>query len=216
MKEQQIGSEAKWTANVVNGLRHPLTLLIIGSLLGSFIIPYISSLSSKKQLLREARLKNALEILHNDSNIDSQLNVMRTRLGMFHQDNSRQKPSPTELKQRQDKLAEDINARYLEFDRTAWWWHKNLYQEAIILELTPPTGSGELLKRLDEYNKNVVDTVDALNKYWSASLSRDYKLEESGKITQIREEMDKNWDDLRKKRKTLVSKIVKDFTTPEQ
>jgi hypothetical protein len=216
MKDQETGSERKWTTSVVNGLRHPLTLLIIGSLLGSFLIPYINSLSNRRQLLREARLKKVLEILHNNSGIKSQLNVMRTRLGMFHQDNLRQKPSPTELKQRQDKLAEDINERYLEFDKVAWWWHKDLYQEAIILEITTPDGSQKLAASLSEYGKNVEESVNALNVFWAACLSRDYDWKESEKVIQIVKEMDKKWADLDSRREKLVSDIVRDFTAPQQ
>lgn len=216
MPEQEVGTGTGWAAKVVSGLSHPLLLLIIGSLLGSFLIPYVSSLTGRKQLLQEARLKKALEILHNNSQVNSQLNVLRSRLGIFHQDNIRLKPSPAELKQRQDRLAEDVNARYLEFDKVAWWWHKDLYQEAIILEIAPPDGSRKLGDDLAAYGDNVTKSVGALGEFWHACISKDYEFEDGGRVTQIQKEMDRRMGELYAAREKLVSDVVRDFTAPRQ
>lgn len=52
---------------ILNVLRHPLLLLVIGSVIGSFLIPWISQKTDRNRVLREARLKKAVEIVNNNT-----------------------------------------------------------------------------------------------------------------------------------------------------
>src|SRR5262245_13403099 len=88
-------------------LKHPLFLLVVGSVIGSFLIPWISQKNDKSRVLREARLKKAVDIVNNNTMTLSQLNSLVTRLGIFHKDNIRLKPTPAKLTELQDKLADD-------------------------------------------------------------------------------------------------------------
>ncbi|HEX8131454.1 MAG TPA: hypothetical protein VF527_20305 [Pyrinomonadaceae bacterium] len=216
MGEQRIESKASWAGQVAGGLRHPLTLLIIGSVLSYFLIPYISSISNKRQLLQEARLKKASEIVHTTTMLASQLNIIRSRLGEFHKDNINLRPTPSELKQKQDKLADDIKARYSEFDKVAYWWDKDFYQDAIILEIIPPSGSKQLSDDLQAYNKNLVETGNAIFEFRDACISSDYDFEKEGNVTQIKKQMDGKLEKLYYEREKLVSNLVKDVTAPQQ
>src|SRR5437870_12105468 len=101
---------------VSGALKHPLFLLIIGSIIGSFLIPWISEKNDKSRVLREARLKKAVEIVDNNTRTLSQLNSLVTRLGIFHKDNMRLRPSSQTLSALQDKLAEDMDKGYAEFE----------------------------------------------------------------------------------------------------
>src|SRR2546423_13491291 len=153
---------AEQPKRMLSMLKHPLFLMFVGSVIGSFLIPWISQKTDKNRVLREARLKKAVEIVNNNTMTLSQLNSLVTRLGIFHKDNIRLKPTPAKLNILQDKLAEDMNSQYAEFEKTGWWWYRSLNDEAVILEIVPPTGSNRLGHDVDPYDDTITQTVVAL------------------------------------------------------
>ena len=190
---------------------HPLLLLFIGSVIGSFLIPIVSEKIGKKRVLQEARVKKAAEIVDNNIKTLSQINSLITRLNMFHDDNTRLKPSPAQLSEQQEKLRDDMNGRYLEFEKTGWWWYRNLNDEAVILEIVPPSGSQKLRDDINAYAQNINDTVSAFGDFWHICLSKDYKVEKDGKVSQIKKEMDTKLNSLFNARIALVNNLVQDF-----
>lgn len=195
-------------------LKHPLVLLIVGSIIGSILIPKISEKSSRTKALQDARLRKAVEIVDNNTRTVSQLNALRTRLGMFHTDNLRLKPPAARLKELQDKLREEMNNQYLEFERTGWWWYRDLNDEAVILEIVPPTGSEKLREHVNAYHANIIQTVTALNEMWHPCIDSAYDYKD-GRVTQIQDKVSKEWDDLLKARNKAVNDLVADFTRPQ-
>jgi hypothetical protein len=192
-------------------LKHPLLLLMVGSIVGSILIPHISERTSRTKALQDARLRKAVEIIDNNTRTISQLNALRTRLGMFHNDNVRSKPTPAKLKEWQDKLGADMNDRYLEFEKTGWWWYRDLNDEAVILEIVPPTGSDKLRNDVNAYHTNILDTVKALNEMWHPYVDADYDYKDSH-MTEVQESVSKEWDKLTNARTEAVNNLVADFT----
>jgi heme exporter protein D len=70
-------------------LRHPFVLLIIGATMTSLIVPYLNSKINRNQLLQEARLKKAVEIREHNTEFSSKLNALKTMLETFHNMNVR-------------------------------------------------------------------------------------------------------------------------------
>ena len=201
------------SGGILDFLKHPLLLLIVGSIVGSILIPRISEQASHTKALQDARLRKAVEIIDNNTRTISQLNALRTRLGMFHSDNVRLKPASAKLKEWQDKLGADMNDRYLEFEKTGWWWYRDLNDEAVVLEIVPPTGSDKLRKDVNAYHTNILDTVKALNEMWHACVDATYDYQDPH-ITEIQQKMNKEWDDLTNARSQVVNDLVADFTQP--
>jgi len=197
---------------ILSALRHPLFLLIVGSIIGSFLIPWISQKTDKSRVLREARLKKSVEIVNNNTQTLSQLNSLVTRLGIFHKDNIRLKPSPAKLGELQDKLADDMNAHYAEFEKNGWWWYRSLNDEAVILEIVPPGGSDKLGTDINAYADNVTQTVAAFGDFWHKCLSKEYDFEENGATTQIQNKMNERLQQLATARVGLVNTLVHDFS----
>ncbi len=193
-----------------DGLRHPLLLLVIGSVIGSFLIPWITERASKKQVLQEARLRKAVEIVENNQRTVSQLSALVTRLQMFHKDNRRLQPSPTKLIELQEKLASDMNDRYLEFDKEGWWWYRSLTEEASILEILPPEGAGKLREHVEAYATNILQTVNALNELWAACIAADYKYQ-GDQVNSIESRVNSKLQELSGARNQLVTNLVRDF-----
>jgi|KBSSwiStaDraftv2_1062776.scaffolds.fasta_scaffold493006_2 hypothetical protein len=198
---------------VVGVLRHPLFLLIVGSIIGSFLIPWISQRSDKSRVLREARLKKAVEIVGNNTRSLAQLNSLVTRLGIFHKDNIRLKPSPAKLSALQEKLAEDMDKQYAEFEKTGWWWYRSLNDEAVILEIVPRTGSDKLRHDIDNYAENMTQTVASFGDLWHKCLSKEYDFQENGPVTQIQTKMNERLKQLATERIALVNNLVQDFSS---
>lgn len=195
----------------VQVLKHPLFLLIVGSIIGSLLVPWINRQSDKSRVLREARLKKAIQIVDNNTRMQSQINSLMTRLGIFHKDNIRLKPSPAKLGTLKDQLAENMIARYAQFEETAWWWYGGLKDEAVILQILPPCGTDKLQHDVDAYGKNVYDTVKALEDFWHICLSTEYDFTENGKVTQIQTKANERLKQLADERVALVNNLVQDF-----
>jgi hypothetical protein len=104
-----------------------------------------------------------------------------------------------------------MNGRYLEFEKTGWWWYRHLNDEAVILEIVPPNGSDQLRKDIDAYAKNISDTVAAFQDFWHLCLSKDYDFAEDGPVTQIRQKMNARLAELANERVGLVNNLVEDF-----
>jgi hypothetical protein len=196
-------------------LKHPLFLLVVGSVIGSFLIPWISQKNDRNRVLREARLKKQVEIVNNNTETISQLNSLVTRLGIFHKDNIRLKPSPAKLEDLQDKLADDMNRRYGEFEKAGWWWYRSLGEEAVILQIVPRGGSDKLRNDVNAYADNITQTVAAFNDFWHKCLSKEYDFEENGNVTQIQHKMNERLNQLATERVTLVNNLVQDFGTEQ-
>jgi len=195
-------------------LRHPLLLLAVGSIIGSFLIPYLTDRATKKKVLQEARLRKAVDIVDTNTRMVSQLNSISTRVSMFHENNLRLKPSPEELRTARDKLIEDIDERYLEFEKAGWWWYRDLIDEAVILKIVPPNGSDQLREHINSYGQNMLDTTNALKTMWHPCISAeyDYKGKKGEEISEIKKKMDVRLNELFNQRNAIVNQLVADFT----
>ena len=198
-------------------LRHPLLLLVVGSIIGSILIPYFSQEASKKKVLQEARLRKAVDIVDTNTRTVSQLNSLSTRVAMFHEHNQRLKPTPAQLRVLQDKLVEDMDARYLEFEKLGWWWYRDLNDEAVILNIVPANGSDALRAHINSYGQNMLETTNALKTLWHPCISADYdyKGKKGEEISEIRKQMDKKLQDLFNARNGIVNQLVTDFTVKD-
>jgi hypothetical protein len=135
-------------------LGHPLFLLVIGSIIGSLLIPWIGDKISRNKVVQDARLRKAIEIVDNNTKTVSQLNSMVTRLTSFHENNVRRSPAPDKLRELQEKLVEDMDSRWAEFEKTGWWWYQDLNDEAVILGMIPAGGSATLRQHVNAYHDN--------------------------------------------------------------
>jgi hypothetical protein len=108
-----------------------------------------------------------------------------------------------------------MNRSYAEFEKTGWWWYRTLNDEAVILEIVPPTGSEKLRKDVDAYANNITHTVAAFNDFWHKCLSKEYEFNENGDTTQIQSQMNQQLNQLATERVTLVNNLVQDFTAEQ-
>jgi hypothetical protein len=194
-------------------LSHPLLLLAVATAIGSILIPYFSERATRKKVLQEARLRKAIDIVDNNTRTVSQLNSLGTRVVMFHENNARLKPTPARLRELQDKLIEDMDSRYLEFEKTGWWWYRDLNDEAVILKIVPASGSDSLRNDVNAYGANILNTTNALKGFWHACVSAEYDYK-NDKINQLKNEMDQKLGALFAERNEILGRLVNDFASP--
>src|SRR6266511_4046615 len=120
-------------------------------LLGSLLIPWIVGRSSKQAAVADTRLKQALQVMATSNGVDATINKIETAFEGFEKDSL--------LIEQQD-----------EFDSTAWWWARNIYDQARILHLISPARLDKLNEHIGQYNNNLVETAHAIDIPWHAYL----------------------------------------------
>ena len=153
-------------------LRHPLTLSIIGTLLGSLLIPWIVGRSSKEAALADTRVKQAIQVMATSNGVDATINKIKTAFEGFEKDALSIEEQDEFLRRRED-LRRRVYDLYSDFDSTAWWWPRNIYDQARILHLISPARLDKLNDYIGQYNNNLVETAHTIDIPWQAYLGTD-------------------------------------------
>jgi len=198
-----------------------LVLLLVGGALTSLVVPYINS----KRLTEETRLKKAMDIVSHKSEFNSQFNSLQTALTTFYYDNRRrlaERPDEWNLadfRAEQVRFNKEMNTRYAEFDKQAWWWYGDVLQEAYVLRLTRPENFKRLGEVTDAYGRNAGDSVGAISDFWHKVVSPEYdpkveyEAEKANKIgkAELWNETDKRLSPLFDARRDLTDRMVDAF-----
>src|SRR5262245_33649826 len=105
--------------------RHPLTLLIVGTLTGSVLIPWVAGRANKQAVLTEARVKEAIDIMTTSNSVNAILNKMTTAWDTFEKYSAPE--SEEDYRRRREEHRHKIDSLYADFDSIAWWWPWNEY-----------------------------------------------------------------------------------------
>lgn len=153
---------------------HPLTILVIGTVLSVVLIPHYSSRIDHQKLIDEARLKKATEILSDNADTERNLNRLFTTLGIFDKDSRGPAARFFSLERAQKELRTVMVERYLESDRQAWWWPSQIHVEAKILEIASQEELNRLNQISKQYNDNLKASTAAIDTLWKAFLREKY------------------------------------------
>ena len=153
-------------------LRHPLTLSLTGTLLGSLLIPWIVGRSSKQAALADTRVKQAIQVMATSNGVDATINKIKTAFEGFEKDALSIEQQDEFLRRRED-LRKRVYDLYSDFDSTAWWWPRNIYDQAHIFHLISPARLAKLNEYMGQYNTNLVETAHAIDIPWKAYLGTD-------------------------------------------
>ena len=146
--------------------KHPLVILLIGTLLSSIFIPDINRRATRARELEERRAERALAAVKTNSEVDRLLNLLLTDFASFWNDTEEGK-----FESRRAELRPKIYETYKEFDRFAWWWFDQAWQEAVILGLIEKeTIEKEEDAAYSEYKDSLLASSSAINRIWDLSL----------------------------------------------
>lgn len=207
----ELSNQSAATTRVDRFFRHPLTLSIIGALLGSLLIPWVAGRANKQAVLAETRVKQAIEIMATSESVNVMLNRLKTEFESFEKD-SLSTASPEDYRKRRDELRQRIYPLYAEFNSVGWWWTWNAYNQARILRLVGPTALEQFKSDIMKYDSNLQQTVHLLDEPWHAYLSDDPQvLLRAAERKPVMQVVDKPFGALRQQRDTTVQDMASLF-----
>ena len=207
----ELSNQSAATTRVDRFFRHPLTLSIVGALLGSLLIPWVAGRANKQAVLAETRVKQAIEIMSTSNSVNVMLNKLKTEFESFEKD-SLSPASQEESRKRRDELHQRIYSLYADFNSVGWWWTWNAYNQARILRLLGPTALEQLKTDIMKYDSNLKQAVHLLDEPWHAYLSDDPQvLLGAAERKPVMQVVDKPFGALRQQRDTIVQDMASLF-----
>lgn len=204
----ELPNQSAATNSLDRFFRHPLTLSVIGALLGSLLIPWIAGRANKQAVLAETRVKQAIEIMTTSNSVNVMLNKLKTEFESFEKD-SLSNASQEDYRKRREELHQRIYMLYADFNSVGWWWTWNAYNQARILRLVGPTALEHLRADITKYNANLEQTVHLLDEPWHTYLADDPQvLLHGAERKPIMQGVDKPFGVLREQRDAIVQDMA--------
>lgn len=171
-----IRSEYTWKFRdeMIAGLKHPLALLLIGTLIGSLLIPNINEQSNERRLRHEERLKIAISIIEQSHETDRRMSNLMNFLNLFHNDHKVKGMQLPSLESDQYKAREKFNDMFLAFNGQAWFWHWNVRSESTLSALATPEEEKKISVLAREYSNALSEETAALTPLWKAFLKENF------------------------------------------
>lgn len=159
-------------SEVIEAFKHPLVLLMVGTLLGSLLIPYINAQSNQRKLRHEERLKMAISIIEHSHETDRQMSGLMNFLNLFRKDHQVKSGPP--MQSEQYKAREKFNEMFLAFNAQAWFWHWNIRSESTLSELATPEESAQITTLSYQYTEALNEETAAMSGLWGAFLKKNF------------------------------------------
>jgi lipopolysaccharide export LptBFGC system permease protein LptF len=210
------------TWKVYKCLRHPLVVLVLGAIVGNWLVPWINTRLTEERLRQEARSKTTAEIIQCASAVDIAFNKVYNTLESFHDDNitmlknldaAKRKERQDFIRGRQRELRNNMQQRYDEFDAKAWWWYREVEKRAAFLGIASTKEMEDLEKLTKEYDSNLVQAAEAYKDLAHTYLSPEYDASDS-RYKELISTHRKQYIELYVARQKLVVNMAKIFACP--
>lgn len=156
-------------------LQQPLVVLLVGTILGSIVIPYLTDLGNRRRLRHEERIKIALMIIEQSGETDRRLSNLMDYLVLFRKDHDDPSLPKVNLKKDQLNARKTIDEMYLSFNAQAWWWHWNVKSKSDLSSLATPAESRKVALLAREYSNDLLQCTQAINELWGPFLKQPYE-----------------------------------------
>lgn len=207
-------ADRKAPPTVVGFLKHPMFLLVMGSVLTYFIVPAVTARINQGKAINELKLKRASEISVNSIEFEGKINVLRAVLETFHDNQVDFKLNSVEFHVAQMELVRVFNERRFALSEKEWWWLRNLQRDAAIHNLVAPEKQNQFNADVEQYIKNVGAAHDAMRPLWKALKDPGYRPGDETtekKIAEMRTKMAGDMDGLLGERTSIVDRISRLF-----
>jgi len=171
----KLESSVKKGSRFLNGLQQPLGVLLLGTLLGSILVPLLNDISNRNKLRHEERVKVAIMIVEQSHETDRRLFNLMDYLVLFRKDHNDPRDRQAFLKKEQYNARKTFNEMYLSFQAQAWWWHWNVKSESSLSAIATPEESRKIGELAREYSDALSDCTQALTQLWDPFLKNAYK-----------------------------------------
>jgi hypothetical protein len=151
-------------------LRHPLTVLFVGTVISSLAIPWLNARSSRAQQIEVSQQQKALEILKNASLDNARLNSLRSAFNVFEKEGGLT-GSADLVEERRTELRKRVYETYEEFEQSAWWWYWEIGREAELFGWLPKSAIPEFHALGKQYQDNLYECSVLIQRPWKRYLS---------------------------------------------
>jgi hypothetical protein len=207
-RRQRIARAEKKKNLIAEAMRHPLILLMLGSILTSIIIPWLNARSARVEQVQLARADKAKEILKSVSADNARVNLMRAAFDTFEKEGGL--VASIQLEERRTELRKRVYDGYNEFESTAWWWYWEIAREAEIFGWLSSGDLERLKKFCVEYQQNLEAVSKSIQRPWRRYLS-EIKENASDKKLTVMPEVSSELGALQSKREAICKAMVQLF-----
>ncbi len=159
-----------------DALKHPLVLLLIGTTLGSFLIPHLNDRSTQKTARQEQRVKMAISIIEQDHETNKEISGMMNYLLLVRQNLQVAGLTSSVVEKEEYTARQKMDDMYLAFNNgQAWWWYSDIQADARLSALATSEESRKIAPLASQYGTDLNDETQALSQLWSAFLKSDFK-----------------------------------------
>lgn len=151
-------------------LRHPLTVLLIGTIISSLAIPWLNARSTRARQIEEARQTKAMEILKGIGADNVRLNAVRSAFDVFEKEGGLA-GNPVLTEERRVELRKRVYDSYGNFEQTAWWWYWEIGREAELFGWLPKSDIASFQALARRYQDNLFQSSTSIQKPWKRYLS---------------------------------------------
>src|SRR5205085_12513334 len=146
------------------------------------------------------------QVMTTSNGVDATINKIETAFEGFEKDSLSIEQQDEFLRRRED-LRKRVYELYSDFDSTAWWWPRNIYDQAHILHVISPARLDKLNEYIGRYNSNLVETAHAIDIPWHAYLATDAVTHGRG-AKEIMPSLDKGLRTLQQQRSEIAGNMA--------
>lgn len=181
--------------------KHPLIVLAVSTVLGAVLIPTVTTAIAQQNRRLERRTLHAAKALELSGEAERALaSVLLEFKSFVEYESVADLPARAALRQR-------VRILWSDFDRTAWWWHWSLLQEAAILRLVDQREAESMRSAVDAYQANLTATTEAIEPL-SALLMSDGSRSVTELAARTLEEVERRARSLQNERTTIVGALM--------
>jgi hypothetical protein len=193
-------------------LQQPLSVLLLGTLFGSLLIPYLNDLSNRNRLRHEERIKIALKIVEETRETDRRMSSLAEYLVLFRKDHPNRPASKENLKKEQQDARKAFNDMYLAFNTQAWWWFWSVKSESSLSALATPAEAQKIALLARQYSDALLEGTAEIGRLWDRFLKDSYDPADPQNDVLIKEATE-NLAKARKHRSEVALQMARVFAT---
>ncbi len=155
---------------ILGFLRHPLTVLCIGTVITTLAVPWLNARSSVATQIAQARQAKAMEVLKGVGSDNVRLNLVRSAFNVFEKEGGLS-GTPEIIEQRRTELRKRVYDGYGQFEQTAWWWYWEIAREAELFGWLSAENAAEFRQLAKQYADNLYQSIALVQIPWGRYLA---------------------------------------------
>jgi hypothetical protein len=144
--------------------KHPLTVLLLTTAIGSFVVPHINRGIARETKQQDLRVEQIRRAINTSAQVDRNLNAVTTSFFNFLRDEGQLTGGAASAARA--ALRSRVYQQYGEFERDAWWWHWQFLGDVSVLKITSREGEQRISEACSSYQERLLQSTAELDRLW--------------------------------------------------